>query len=84
MDGMEKDNYARIVGDIIVDASKVLIMSGLLYVGARDYLKSDHMMHRGDMPNDMPQKTYLMASRGSQEISDMIDSAFKSSSRKLS
>lgn len=75
---MKQDNYAKFIGDTFIDTSKVLILGALVYMASKDYVKNNILPIEKDALN---QRTYFMASRGSQEISDIIDSEFKNSSK---
>lgn len=75
---MEIDNYAKFVGNLFIDASKLALATAFLYVAARDYVNKDISIPH---LNDSNQKTYFMASRGSQEISDIINTGFSNSSK---
>jgi hypothetical protein len=75
---MEQDNYAKFVGNLFIDGTKAALVTALLYVAARDYVNKDISIPQ---LNDSAKNTYFMASRGSEEISDIINSGFNNSSK---
>jgi hypothetical protein len=75
---MEHDNYAKFVGNLFIDGAKLTLVTALVYVFARDYVNTNISMLK---LNDSTKNTYFIASRGSEEISDIINSGFNNSSK---
>jgi len=78
---MEQDNYAKFVGNLFIEASKVAVVTALLYVGAKNTINNYVLQGQQNDTTQSDQKPYFMASRGSQEISDIINYGFDNSSK---